>query len=172
MPPTAEGFQIVLAGAVGMPEVEQSAADWLASTIENEPGHSAWNTRYSRFAEVSFERRVGLEKGPRGFLCRELKLLADRWSGLKLHRIAAAAEQRLDPREKGNRGSRNGDCTKKSAPRKVRCIKIRHTQSFTHLECLAIFLCQRRRLKAKLPLNTSLLRPFRTERFSIVPGKL
>ena len=99
-------------------------------------------------------------------------MFTDSWSGLKVDRVATAAEQRLDPREKGNRGSRYGDCTKKSAPRKVRSIKVSHTRSFTYLERLAIFLCPRRRLKAKLPLNTGLLQPFRTALFSIVPGKL
>jgi hypothetical protein len=54
-------------------------------------------------------------------------LFTDSWSGRKLDCVASEAERRLDPREKGNRGSRYGDGTKKSAPRKVRCIEISHT---------------------------------------------
>ena len=114
MSPTAESLQIVLTVAVGVPEIEQSAVDWLASTVENKSGHSARNTRYARFAEVSFERRIRPEKRPRRFLCCELKLLTDSWSGLKLDRLAA--EQSPDLREQGNRGSRNGHRTKKPAP--------------------------------------------------------
>jgi hypothetical protein len=116
MSPTPESLQIVLTVAVGVPEIEQGAGDWLASTVENESGHSARNTRYTRFAEIRFERRIGPEKRPRRFLGRELKLVTDGWSGLKLDRLAAAAEQSLDPREKGNRGRRNGHRTKKPAP--------------------------------------------------------
>ena len=116
MSPTAESLQIVLTVAVGVPEIEQSAVDWLASTVKNEAGQSARNARYARFAEVGFERRIGPEKRSRRFLCCELKLLTDSWSGLKLDRLAAAAEQSLDPRKQGNRGSRNGHRAKKPAP--------------------------------------------------------
>jgi hypothetical protein len=47
-------------------------------------------------------------------------LFTDSWSGLKVDRVATAAEQRLDPRDKGKRGSRDRNCTKKPAPGKVR----------------------------------------------------
>jgi hypothetical protein len=114
--PTTESSQIVFTVAVGLPEIEQSAADWFASTVEYESGQSARNTGYARFAEVSFERRIGPEKRSRRFLCCELELLTDSWSRLKLDRLAAAAEQSLDSREKGNRGSRNGHRPKKPAP--------------------------------------------------------
>src|ERR1700732_3188452 len=81
MSPTAESLQIVLTVAVGVPEIEQSAVNWLASTIENESGHPARNTRYARFAGVSFWRRNWPKNRPRRFLCCELKLLTDSWSG-------------------------------------------------------------------------------------------
>src|ERR1700730_3003222 len=116
MPSTAEGLQIVLTVAIGVPEVEQSPANRLSSTIENKAGQSAGNTCYSRFAKVSLKWRVGQEERSRCFLWRWLKLLTNRWSGLKLDHLAATTEHLLNSRDKGYRGSRDSNRMKESPP--------------------------------------------------------
>ena len=116
MSSTAETFQIVLAISICVPEVEESAANRLASAIENRTRNMARNTRQTRFAKVSFQRRVRPEKRSRRFFRCQFKLLTHSRSGLKVDHLAPSAAQSLNPGKKGNRGSRNRDRAKKSAP--------------------------------------------------------
>jgi hypothetical protein len=116
MSPTAETCQIVFAIGICVPEVKESPANRIAPTIENKTRHPARNTHQTRLAEVALQRRVRPEKRPRRFLGRQFKLFTHSRSGLELDLVATSAEQRLNPRKKGNRRSRNCNRTKKPAP--------------------------------------------------------